>query len=505
MKSSLVRKLELHALPLTLIILGIAAFNLFFNLGGLPVLNWDEARHGITAAEILRSGDFIRTTYLGQTDYWNLKPPLGSILIAISYKIFGFSAFAMRFPSAMAAFLSVVLIILLARRRFGTSAALIAGAVLTTSFAFIEVHSGRSGDFDSGLVQLYILTGYFLDRADEKPYYLVLCGLTVSLAFLLKSFGFLPIGIIAFIYFFLKKLYRKPRAFYWAAGGLIAFLIPVTVWGIARYQVDGLEFFSRMITYDMLKRTSEAIEGHSASVLFYLEPFFLKFMPWSLVTILAFLYRARFRIYRNDKLELRLKTGLNRFWADPLMVLWFIIPALFLAAVKTRCEWYLNPLYPLFALAIGWLFQELDTRKPLSNFWGFIQKGTLPVLISSFMVAEIAILVVNVNPAARLALNEKADLTVLRTIITKQEALRAIPQTLSSSSNFVYATEWSPGDLFIARVEKNLEPLSLPVTNRFSIGYYLVHKGSLFQAESDTNRCQVVLTNSNWKLLKIID
>ena len=291
------------------IVLGIAALNLFLNLGSLPILNWDEARHGLTAAEMLRNNDFIRTTYLSQTDYWNLKPPLGSILTALSYKIFGFSAFAMRFPSALAAFLSVIFSMLLAFRRTGKTAALTAGLVLTSAFAFIEVHSGRSGDFDAGLVLLYVLTAYFLDKTVEKPYNLVFCGLTVALAFLLKSFAFMPLALIVVCYFFLMRLYRQPRSLYWMAGGLLAFLVPVGFWILARYHVDGTEFFSRMVSYDLLKRSSEAIEGHSASILFYLEPYFLKFFPWSLFFVLALVYRLRFRLYAEQSFRTQTESG----------------------------------------------------------------------------------------------------------------------------------------------------------------------------------------------------
>lgn len=51
-------------------------FLLFTNLGETGISDCDEARHGINAYEMMQSGDYVVTTYRGEPDYWNLKPPL---------------------------------------------------------------------------------------------------------------------------------------------------------------------------------------------------------------------------------------------------------------------------------------------------------------------------------------------------------------------------------------------------------------------------------------------
>lgn len=43
---------------------------------------------------MLQNRDYIKSTYMGETEYWNLKPPLGIWLIGLAYKIFGYNAFA---------------------------------------------------------------------------------------------------------------------------------------------------------------------------------------------------------------------------------------------------------------------------------------------------------------------------------------------------------------------------------------------------------------------------
>lgn len=61
---------------LLLALLTAGGFLLFTNLGETGISDCDEARHGINAYEMMQSGDYVVTTYRGEPDYWNLKPPL---------------------------------------------------------------------------------------------------------------------------------------------------------------------------------------------------------------------------------------------------------------------------------------------------------------------------------------------------------------------------------------------------------------------------------------------
>ena len=51
-------------------------FLLFYNLGNNSVENWDEARHGISAYEMLKNDNYMINTFNYTPDLWNLKPPL---------------------------------------------------------------------------------------------------------------------------------------------------------------------------------------------------------------------------------------------------------------------------------------------------------------------------------------------------------------------------------------------------------------------------------------------
>ena len=86
----------------------IFAFLCFFNLGKLPIQDWDEARHGINAYEMLRHNSIFANYFQDEFDYWNLKPPVSYWGVMLGYKIFGYNTFGMRFFSAFS--LSVIYI-----------------------------------------------------------------------------------------------------------------------------------------------------------------------------------------------------------------------------------------------------------------------------------------------------------------------------------------------------------------------------------------------------------
>src|SRR5215510_3895201 len=110
---------------------------------------WDESLFATTAGEMVESGDWIGTTFLGSLDYYNSKPPLQVWLVALSFKEFGMGAASLRLPAVVAAWVTVAVLVWWVRRAFGHSMSAVAGVVLATCYGFLYVHSGRSGNSDA--------------------------------------------------------------------------------------------------------------------------------------------------------------------------------------------------------------------------------------------------------------------------------------------------------------------------------------------------------------------
>ena len=131
---------------LILAALAAACYVFFFHdLGSIGLLGPDEPRYAAIARAMLTTGDYITPRLYGAP--WFEKPVLMYWLAAIGYKIFGFNEVGARFPSALAATLSVFIVYWCGRRLWDRSRGLIAGLIFATSiggFAFARAASMRA-------------------------------------------------------------------------------------------------------------------------------------------------------------------------------------------------------------------------------------------------------------------------------------------------------------------------------------------------------------------------
>ncbi len=380
-----------HILWMGVIVL--ALFNSFANLGNFEVEIWDESRHALNAYEMLQSGKYIAMTYDGVLDYWNLKPPLGAWFIVAGYKLFGVNLWGLRFFSALFTVLTVVFTMSIGKR-LGEKTALTSGLVLSTMYAFLAFHTGRTADYDAHMAFFMTLCVWgMLNWTEGKRWGIWLASLMVSLSFLLKSFtAAMPMFFILLVVL-TERRYKKLRMLD-VALSLILMGLPVIAWAIARYQVDGLAFFEKMVGYDLVARSSQAIEGHPGSNLHYLEPIFTKTLLWSLflffvVPFMGFAFRGK---REENGYSFRLESsgfGPSFFW------FWLGATLLFPLLVKTKSDWYLNPFYPALAVFVAWHFWE--GKSPHQWVQKLMEKRT-KLLLGMAGITEILIVLLVVFP-----------------------------------------------------------------------------------------------------------
>jgi 4-amino-4-deoxy-L-arabinose transferase-like glycosyltransferase len=129
----------------------LVLFPIFGNLNVQPIRIWDESRLAINAYQMCQDNDWIVTHYWdNHPDMWNTKPPLLIWCQVFFMKLLGIGELAMRLPSAIAAFLTCLVLLILSIRylkdfMFGFIAVL----VLITTYGYINAHAVRTGDYDS--------------------------------------------------------------------------------------------------------------------------------------------------------------------------------------------------------------------------------------------------------------------------------------------------------------------------------------------------------------------
>ena len=326
------------------IILLMALVNLFYNLGTFPINSWDEARHGVNAYEMIKKNNYIVNTYAYRNDYWNLKPPISYWAIIWGYKLMGFNPLGLRFFSAVAGSITILVIAIFTLYKHGRLASLIATVTITTTVPYILEHSARSGDADSIFILFFTISVVSIALIEVNIKWLYSSGLFFALAFLTKSWHAGNIVVIGGIYLLVSrilfKLKRREIGFF-----ILSVMLPIMIWIILRYSQDGIAFFANMLGYDLIARTSRTLEGHIGTVYFYIEALQDWYFYWLLVLIagvvgVTTLLKADEKWMENKNYVL-------------CIFLWIAVPFLLYTKAKTKIYWYILPIYPAMAIAVG--------------------------------------------------------------------------------------------------------------------------------------------------------
>ncbi len=368
-----------HFAALACVLFVLAAFNLTFHLSHEFLTEWDESLYATTAAEALDSGHWIATTFDGQLDYYNTKPPLNVWLIAGAFATFGKSLVALRIASVVSAWLTVVALTLWTRRARGAATGLLAGLVLATAFGFIHIHAGRSGNTDALFTLLTVLTAVVLWAERSRPSLRAWLGPLLAATFLLRGMAVLmPLGIIALTWLAARE---RPRAWAPTLAALALFILPAGAWMIARYRVDQWEFLRRLFFYDFVARTATVIEDHPGGPFYYLNILQKHQFDWLVAGAMAVIVapipwttvRAWTGRWRHEAFALVLVVSAFVVLGEPTLM-------------RTKLPWYLNPFYPVFAIAVAALIVRAVAAAGAGPRWRGIALATTVVV--AFGVAE---------------------------------------------------------------------------------------------------------------------
>ena len=321
----------------------IAAITFFFGLGNLALIGPDEPRYAEVPREMVATGDYISPRLAGCV--WFEKPVLQYWMSAAAYHIFGVNEFAARFPSALAATVTVIALFFAIRRAFSERVALSVSIVMLTMGMLIAFARIVTPDtFLAATMSISIIFGYLAITADGRDSfkYWLLCGAFLGLAVLAKGLVgiVLVIGILGVFLLVMRKLDAGSLR-----GLLVALLICVIVaaiWYVPVWLKHGSAFVDKFFLEHHFERYLTNRHSHPQPIYFYLIVTIAGTMPWTF-----FLAPAALRLRK-----LRPRTS-NR---DSLLVLawiWFALPLLFFSFSVSKLPGYLLPVFPALAIIIG--------------------------------------------------------------------------------------------------------------------------------------------------------
>ena len=303
----------------------------FYNLSGHSLVDFDEAWFGEIAKNILKSGQPFMPTFNG-LPFWD-HPPFGFIAMAASIAIFGANEFAVRLPSAISGFLSLIFTYLIGKKLFGRTVGL-GAALILTSYVWLVLRA-RTGNLDTLLVFLFLASFYIATKIKDNVNFIFLLPFSLVALLLTKSMIGLVIIPPIIAYLFLNKVKVPAQK---ALLSALLFLILLAPWFFQNYQKYQLEFINKMVAIGVRTGTKQPInfsEIHKSVTFTYLHYGIRKWYYPAIIAAVASLY-----FVRKEK-------NLIPFY------LWIVILLYgFLTSKKTEI-WHLLPLYPPLALLIS--------------------------------------------------------------------------------------------------------------------------------------------------------
>jgi len=348
---------------------------LLFHIVGtwnLPLIDRDEPRFAEASREMIERRDYI-------VPYFNNrlrldKPPLTYWAQTLSYRVFGENDFAARFPSAIAAALTALVIFIWGTRLRGKELGLWAAIIFTLSLqTFIHAKAAVADMWLVLFATLAHWSGWETLKCSPRnqgaavsspPWAIwrspfLVFYLSLALGFLAKGpIAWTPLLTVAAMIISTRD-WQLVRSFKFVRGILLTLAV-IALWGIpALIQTHG-KFFLVGIGRHVIGRSLATMEGHGADSFgmyllllpFYFVTVFISFFPWSikLPWLVQRLWRERRAgiadpSYSANKIDAYLLTG---------TAIIFVIFTL----IKTKLPHYTLPAFPLLALLLARHWQQ---------------------------------------------------------------------------------------------------------------------------------------------------
>ncbi|MGH7827271.1 MAG: glycosyltransferase family 39 protein [Candidatus Binatia bacterium] len=320
------------------VIWAFCLFILFQNLGAAGLFEPDEGRNAEKAREILLLGDWVtpHENFLPVLD----KPIFFYWLIALAYQIFGFSEWAARLPSALAALGCLFVIYRFIRKHWGPTEALWSTLILVTSAEFFIL--SRVVLFDMVLnffITLSLCAFYTATRTENiqaRRYPCLLMYGAMAAGTLIKGpVALLIPGMIIFSYLFIRREWSVCRQlhFRWGAPLFLLLVVPCYLWIEAR-NPGYLHYF---LWDENFGRFLSPEFDRAQPWYYFLGVLFVGSLPWT------FLLPLVVKDHWTRPLE-----GRNLF-----LILWLVLPFVFFSASKAKLPHYILPIFPPLAVLIA--------------------------------------------------------------------------------------------------------------------------------------------------------
>jgi len=334
---------------------GVIYLTLFYQLGNLAFVGADEPRYARIGEEMHLTGNYLTPTLNHRP--WLEKPPLLFWLEAGSFRLFGVHEGSARFPSALLALFSLLVVGGLSKDLRGNRAASFTILILCTSALFFVF--ARAASTDTLLVSMLstaMVCGFQAANKGSKLW-AVGAGVALGLAVLAKG----PVAIILFagvfgLYFLLLQQLQ------WSALQVallaVSFSLTAVPWFWEMWRENGYNFVATFWINHHLARFFTDLHHHSQPFWYYLPVLLIGFFPW-----VFFLGSALLRSWRRRGHLLE-----PRFRLELFLWLWAAVPFIFFSISESKLAGYILPVFPPLAVVVAlewdhWIAGDLISQR----------------------------------------------------------------------------------------------------------------------------------------------
>ena len=350
------------SLTALLVFLAALTFYLAFN-AYIPITDPVESNYALTAKEMVETGDWLSPRIYGH--YWFDKPIMIYWLIALSFKVFGITDFAARFPAALFSAGSVAFIYWFGQKLFAnTKAALLSALVLATSLEFWVLAKMIITDAVLFFYTSISLATLYLGLRYTGWGWYVVAYAVAGLAVLTKGpVGLVLPGLIVISYIVLTRQWQLAKRLF-LLPGLVVFLLVASPWYLQMYQLHGSEFIDTFLGLHNYIRATVSEHPNDNVFYYYLVLFPVSMLPWT-----GILFRSMGILRKEPK-------------TSPLVYLaiWPLIIIVFYTLMATKYPTYVFPASFPVALLIGHTLSKMQSMRDRKSWW-YLSIPTLLLIV----------------------------------------------------------------------------------------------------------------------------
>jgi len=324
-----------------LVLLALALLAWFGTLDYRSLVKPDEGRYAEISREMLASGDWL-TPRLNGIKYFE-KPPLQYWTTALAYRLFGLHAWTARLWTALAGFLTILLVWWAGARLFGPATGDLAAMVLASNLYFVILGHVNSLDMGLTLFTTLALAGFCFAQRDEasaaaRPRWMLVTWAAMGFAVLSKGLvGVVLPGLALAGYTLVARDWRVWRRLsLWP--GVLVFLIIAAPWFVA-VSVVNPEFPWFFFMEQHVLRYATGASRREGAAYYFIVVLALGMLPWTAVAADAWWAHARRAWQRGapERLEL-------------VLLCWSAVVFAFFTVSRSKLPGYVLPLVPALAL-----------------------------------------------------------------------------------------------------------------------------------------------------------